>query len=143
MGVGKSTIGLEVAKHLGVRFADLDVLVGDVTGLFMRGGEDAFRQRESAALREAAAGDGVLALGGGTLTTEENRITVGAWNVVVLLARPSTLEMRMTMGQQRPLAWQWRELLEARTPGWLRYGEPIWVDGLDVNAVTEQVLARC
>ena len=80
-GSGKSSVGAELARRLGVAFADSDELVEAQTGrsvgeIFAQQGEPVFRQLE-ADLIAAALGsfDGVLALGGGAVTTESVRRT--------------------------------------------------------------------
>jgi shikimate kinase len=143
MAVGKSSVGQRVAARLGVSFRDLDEEIGEAEALFRQGGEACFRAREAAVLAELARGQGVLALGGGTLTSADNRTCLVPWRIVVLMARPETLARRLGDGAGRPLAHRWRQLLDERTPTWLSYGAPVHVDELDVEAVAEQVLARC
>lgn len=143
MAVGKTTIGRIVAARLAAPFADLDEALGSIPAHFARGGEAHFRAVESEMLRVLAAGHGVLALGGGTLHREENRRALAGWKVVILMAREETLEPRLAGSTGRPLADRWRALLAERTPVWLDYGEPVWVDGLDAHAVAEAVVARC
>lgn len=143
MAVGKSTVGRALAADLGVPFVDLDAQIGpDIPAIFAAEGEAGFRVRETAALTDAAAGTGVLALGGGALVAAENRALLADWAVVVLMATPAELERRLGSAG-RPLAGRWRELLEARRGVWATYGAPIDTDGLDVAAVVEQVRARC
>lgn len=143
MAVGKSTVGRALAVDLGVPFVELDTEIGaDIPAIFTAEGEAGFRARETAALARAAAGHGVLALGGGALVAPENRVLLANWTVVVLMAGTEVLERRLEAAG-RPLAGRWRELLEARRGVWAAYGAPIDTDGLDVAAVVEQVRARC
>lgn len=82
-GAGKTTVAPVLAGRLGFQWADLDALietrVGTTVGRYIQTeGEAAFRERESAALRESleAAPDAaglVLACGAGVLGREENR----------------------------------------------------------------------
>ena len=71
MATGKSTVGRLVAEARGWRFMDLDQVIVEsalmpVAEIFRREGEDGFRQREEAALRQACAlTDVVVATGGG------------------------------------------------------------------------------
>ncbi|MCW2595809.1 MAG: shikimate kinase [Pseudonocardiales bacterium] len=110
-GAGKSTSGRRLAKILAVPFADSDDLVEAATGrgvraIFAESGEDAFRALEAAAVTEALTQfDGVLALGGGALTTPATRAALQASGapVVVLRATLETLGDRIGDGRSRPL----------------------------------------
>ena len=71
MAAGKTSVGRALAARLGVPFADLDALIVQETGrtipdIFRLEGEQAFRDREAAALVRALEHQrGVLSLGGG------------------------------------------------------------------------------
>jgi len=73
MGSGKTTLGPLLAARLGWSFQDVDDAIEAEAGvtiaeLFARHGESPFREREHAAIRRLAEGDGlVLALGGGAI----------------------------------------------------------------------------
>ena len=109
-GTGKTTTGRRLAKILATDFADSDDLVEQATGHTVRelfaDGEAAFRAAEcdaiAAALRDFG---GVLALGGGALTTEATRHAVTASGAVVVLlqAAISTLTDRVGVAESRPL----------------------------------------
>ena len=110
-GAGKSTTGRRLAKLLAVAFADTDDLIEQRAGrtvreIFGQDGEAEFRRIEadviSSALRDF---DGVLALGGGALTTASTRESLAASGIpVVLLAAPvATLVARVGDGSSRPL----------------------------------------
>src|SRR5512140_3209087 len=68
-------------------------------------GEPAFRDRETAALKQVIAGEtGLVALGGGALLREENRaLAESAGRVVFLQAGVDTLVKRLTVDYERPL----------------------------------------
>lgn len=110
-GAGKSTSGRRLARMLGVAFADSDELVEaadgrPVTRIFAEDGEAAFRAREAAVIASALTDfDGVLALGGGALTTPATRalLAPGAVSVVVLTASVDTLTGRVGDARTRPL----------------------------------------
>jgi shikimate kinase len=76
---GKTTVGTAVAELLGVPFRDTDADVEDVAGtsvadLFVQHGEPHFRAlEEQAVARALAEHDGVLALGGGAVTSTATR----------------------------------------------------------------------
>ena len=85
MGSGKSSVGKELAKLLpGLELIDLDSYIEAMTGktvpeIFSEQGEAGFRQLEKQALgdifmtNELTGSDSILALGGGTVTTEACR----------------------------------------------------------------------
>ena len=111
-GAGKSSVGAALAGRLGVPFADSDALIVQQTGrsvseIFAQQGEPAFRQLEADMIAAALDGfDGVLALGGGAVTTESVRQDLLASGVLVvqLSARPDELLRRMPAGgRRRPL----------------------------------------
>jgi shikimate kinase len=110
-GVGKSTVGARLAERLGVPFADSDDLIvrragRSVTAIFDDDGEAAFRELESAVVAEALTGfTGVLALGGGAVTTAAVRSGLAGSGVpVVLLTAPrEVLLQRIGRTRHRPL----------------------------------------
>jgi shikimate kinase len=127
-GTGKSTVGTELARRLQVPFADSDELVAQQTGrsvdeIFFHQGEPAFRQLEADMIAEALGGfDGVLALGGGAVTTESVRQDLAASGVLVvqLSAGPDELLHRISSSERRPLlagdaSARLAELAEARS----------------------------
>ena len=77
-GSGKSTVGKILSKMLCMPLVDTDALVEQTAGktipeLFAQEGESAFRDRETAAARQAAALDNtVIATGGGIILRPEN-----------------------------------------------------------------------
>jgi len=111
-GTGKTTTGRRLAARLDVTFADSDVLVEQRTGrrvvdIFAADGESAFRALEAEVIRDALTGgfEGILALGGGAVTVEANRVALKASGVPVVLLRSSirTLSRRVGTGASRPL----------------------------------------
>lgn len=78
-GSGKTTIGRKLADRLWQKFVDTDELIVRKAGksikeIFEQDGEPAFRDLETAAIREALTlPDHVIALGGGAVLREENR----------------------------------------------------------------------
>ncbi|MBR0040724.1 MAG: shikimate kinase [Oscillospiraceae bacterium] len=92
-GCGKSTIGKLLAEATGRVFCEADALAEREAGLsipeiFRRGGEDAFRARETAVLTELGRLSGcVIATGGGCVTREENYPLLHQNAVIVWLQR--------------------------------------------------------
>lgn len=111
MGVGKSTVGLALARRLGWQYLDSDEQVMQHTGrtvaeLFAERGEAAFRAEERRALVEAVATDGpaVVSVAGGAVLDPGNRHLLGeAGTVVWLRAAVGTLAARVGTGEGRPL----------------------------------------
>ncbi len=94
-GCGKSTVGELLAERSGRRFVDLDEALAGHLGMppaaFIRqAGEAAFRNAESAVLREVLAGlsGAVLALGGGTVLRAENVEAIRQNGKLYFLDRP-------------------------------------------------------
>ena len=84
-GSGKTSIGKQLAVELWKDFVDLDDQVRErfnnqtIANIWTEHGEPAFRQAEAVSAKELLAKDGqVIALGGGTLTTEAGRSAVEA-----------------------------------------------------------------
>jgi shikimate kinase len=110
-GTGKSSTGRRLAKMLAVDFADSDDLVEARTGrtvaaIFAESGEAAFRAAEAEAVQAALATfDGVLALGGGALTSASTSAAVSASRVPVVQLRAAleTLTERVGDARTRPL----------------------------------------
>lgn len=128
-GVGKSTVGRHLARHLGRRFADSDAVVEREIGcaireFFEREGEAAFRAIEERAI-VALAGqpDLVLATGGGAVLREANRKALRENTTVVYLrSTPEELFRRLRHDTHRPLLQvrdplrKLRELFAERDP---------------------------
>lgn len=151
MGAGKSSAGRLLALRLGVRFVDLDErILGACAGtttiaeLFAREGEAGFRARETEALRSEVLGDGVLALGGGTVVAAANRALLAShgWRTFVLQAPTGTLRARIGADDGRPLLANLERTVAARADAYRAAGEAISTDGLSVAEVVETLTVR-
>jgi shikimate kinase len=110
MGAGKTSVGRFLAKRLGKTFYDCDHEIERRTGvkipvIFEIEGEQGFRARETAVLRELTRlSDIVLATGGGAVVSAENRHELVHHGIVVYLrASPSDLWQRTRHDRNRPL----------------------------------------
>lgn len=109
-GSGKSTVGPELARRLGVPYVELDAEIERAAGkpvreIFAEEGEARFRQLEAAALSDAAQKDpSVVSCGGGVVLEPANRIRLRATGEVVFLSVPlEVLGERVRPGADRPL----------------------------------------
>lgn len=116
-GCGKSTLGRMLAERLGLQFTDSDDAIVRRAGkpiptIFAEQGETAFRDIESAVIREeiAPCGGCVIATGGGAILREENVFSLKQNGILIFLDRP--LDQIAATGD-RPLSAN-REMLEAR-----------------------------
>ncbi len=110
MGAGKTTVGRHVAELFRMPFVDLDHEIEAHTGaavslIFELEGEAGFRRRESAALADAAARNGlVLATGGGAVLNADNRRTLHQRGFVIWLDAEVDAQLaRLSRDRQRPL----------------------------------------
>ncbi|MGR9072674.1 MAG: shikimate kinase AroK [Gammaproteobacteria bacterium] len=110
MGVGKTTIGRQLAKAIGVAFYDSDKVIEEKTGvdiptIFEFEGEEGFRKREQAALSQLTQLEGiVLATGGGAILNEQNRSLLKENGFVVYLyCSVEKMLERTRKDTQRPL----------------------------------------
>src|SRR2546423_3107086 len=127
MGAGKSAVARVLGERLAVAVADRDAMMEAEAGcaiaeLFARGGEPAFRRRESRLLgRALAAGARVVACGGGIVLDPATRSLLKArCRVVWLEVTPEEAARRLRGGiASRPLlaAGDPRARLEALLAG--------------------------
>ena len=108
-GAGKSTVGALLADRLGVGFTDTDALVESVAGkqvsdIFVEDGEAAFRELERAAVARAlAAGDGIVAVGGGAVLDPLTQAGLAGHTVIYLQTGFAEAAKRVGFNQARPL----------------------------------------
>lgn len=109
-GSGKSTVGRQLARRLGLPFFDSDHLIEQRIGCsireyFAREGEAAFRDVEEQVLADLARGPtAVVATGGGAVLREANRRQLrDAGRVIYLRSSPEELFRRLRHDTHRPL----------------------------------------
>ena len=111
MGVGKTTIGLQLSEILELDFIDLDQEIVNQTGLsipeiFNNNGEDYFRIIEKNVLTKInlQKKSSIIALGGGTICDHENRRLILQNNICIYLYKPwEEIEKSLPKLKNRPL----------------------------------------
>ena len=152
---GKTTVGTAVADALGVEFRDTDrdveVEAGcSVADVFVSQGEPHFRALEEAAVTRALQEhDGVLALGGGAVTSAATRAFLVEYGraggtVVWLDVDLASAAKRVGLSRDRPLLavnprTMLRTMLEQRAP---LYGEVATVHVTTGGRTPEDVVAE-
>ncbi len=122
-GVGKTTVGTELARSLNLPFIDLDEVFAreekaSPADYIRAHGEAAFRARESALITRIVTGDAaVYATGGGAVVDPIARWHLWHAGTVVWLDAPDhVLRNRLSMDEtQRPLTTTAEQLAERRT----------------------------
>ncbi|MCE7864577.1 MAG: AAA family ATPase [Bacteroidetes bacterium CHB5] len=112
-GCGKSTLGKQLARHLGIKFIDLDKEIEKIVSLpvreiFKKYGESFFRKQESETLHEMSDGhmDFVMATGGGVPVFFDNMKFMNATGQTIFLdvpAREITNRISQSNKEERPL----------------------------------------
>ncbi len=162
MGVGKSAVGRRAAARLGRKFVDTDELIEARAGctvpeIFAREGEAHFRTLEAEICRELSRGQGlVIATGGWTLGSPQNRAAIEAGGLVVCLAADvPTLIRRLEQteayrpmlqggdGRQTPSNRESRvkTLLDARKATYHSFPLQVNTARWSVEEVTDRILA--
>jgi len=109
MGVGKSSIGRQLAEAMKVPFFDLDQEIEalaqkSINDIFAIDGEEIFRQLEKKQLRNLPNENAVVATGGGIVLDQENRNWLQENGTVVwLTANTDTIVQRLESDRSRPL----------------------------------------
>jgi shikimate kinase len=111
MGVGKTSVGRQLASLLHRPFVDVDAEIesrcgADIQWIFDMEGEAGFRKRETKVLDDIVANSAssVIATGGGVVMTKENRkILQSNGQVIYLSVSKEQLYERMRRDKSRPL----------------------------------------
>jgi shikimate kinase len=154
MGVGKSTVGRALARHLGWRFADLDEDIASheqmsIPEIFEKRGEEEFRQAEHLALQrrinDVSRGvPWVIALGGGCFAQPANLDLIQNHGVTIWLDAPlEMLRARIGGCLSRPLArdpYLFEILFHERRPAYEKADYRIPIGGGGSDAAVEEIL---
>lgn len=155
MGVGKTTIGRQLAKLLGYEFVDSDHEIEAKTGatiawIFDVEGETGFRQREAAMIDELTQRSRVvLATGGGAVINLDNREALKQRGIVVYLkANVNELLKRTVHDKNRPLLQtddpkqKLTDLIEEREPWYLEVADLVFDTQRKNSASSANVLLK-
>jgi len=155
MGVGKTTIGRQLANLFGYEFVDSDREIEQRTGasipwIFDMEGEEGFRRREQAVIDELTARAGVvLATGGGAVIKPENRACLQQRGIVVylkagleeLLARTRNDKNRPLLQTDDPRA-RLQTLIEQREPWYLEIADIVFDTQYQNIKTTAKILQK-
>ncbi len=155
MGAGKTAVGTQLARALGVSFIDSDEEIVraanmSIAEIFERDGEPFFRRKESQVIARLLQGrPGVLSTGGGAFLQEANRAVIHAQGVSVWLnADLEILWARVRHKSNRPLLrtpdprGTLTQLHAARVPIYAQADLTVEARAhYSVEAMTEQVIA--
>lgn len=111
MGAGKTSIGRALARELKLTFYDSDQVVEERSGadllwIYDIEGEEGFRQREIKVIAELVNLPGILlATGGGTVASVENRSALTKNGVIIYLKASLDEQLKRTsFSKRRPLS---------------------------------------
>ena len=151
-GTGKSTTGNILARNLKLQFIDSDQVIETNAGLSIPNimqaqGQANLRDLETAALKQIVNGkESVVALGGGALLRDENRMLIENHGSVILLSAdlPTLLERLKNDSHERPLLAgdlksKLASYLETRAEHYASFPLKIHVDGKEPEQVAQQI----
>lgn len=156
MGAGKSTIGRQLSRSLGLEFIDSDREIEKRTGvdiplIFDLEGEQGFRKREQEIISELSSRPSIiLATGGGVIMAPSNRQQLASRGTVIYLKTSVDQQLKRTAhDRNRPLLQtdnprqKLEDLLKIRGPLYLQTAD--WVietDGRRARDVVQQILQK-
>jgi shikimate kinase len=149
-GSGKSTLGKQLARKLGLAFVDLDHEIEKaenqrITEIFSNRGEDFFRQVESSFLKRWASSpeDFVMATGGGAPCFHKGMEVINNAGVSIFLnVTPNELLSRTSKNIERPLLKGGAEekltaLYEKRLPVYSRATHIVSGDNIEIGKILD------
>ncbi len=149
-GCGKSTVGVVLAKVLGMHFCDTDIVIQGREGkklqeIINEEGNDAFLLHERDALLSLSIDDTVIATGGSAVYSEEAMMHLKKSGIVVYLeVSAEEIERRLADFAARGVAIKdgmtVRDLYNERIPLYQKYADVIInEDGADIPAVIGRI----
>lgn len=154
MGTGKTTIAMQLADRLGMRYISLDELIEKrekrtINEIFTRSGEDYFRDVESDIIRGLLGQEGlVVDTGGGAVIREENMVNLKSLGTVICLtADEEAIMARTKKYKHRPLLnvedpkQKIRTLLGKRAPFYAKAEHCLDTGKFTIRQVVEKIMA--
>ena len=143
-GCGKSTVAKALGEALGREVQEADALIEAEAGqpipaIFAAEGEEGFRKRASAVLRELGKRSGlIVSTGGGCVTREENYEPLHQNGVIVWLQR----EIDRLPKEGRPISLRsdLHELYEKRRPCYERFADVVIDNNGSLEATVKAIL---
>lgn len=155
MGTGKTEVGRELARLLGWRFIDADEEIVKARGMsiseiFSSLGEPAFRDIETAVIREISRQRNVvISTGGGAVLRHENMESLRGNGIIVNLTATAETILRRTSGNnERPLLrvedplGKIKELLGQRRPYYEQADIVVDTEDAAPREIAEEILGR-
>jgi shikimate kinase len=155
MGAGKTAIGKELARQLGLDFLDADQEIERRTGvdiplIFEKEGEAGFRRREREVIAELTQRERlVLATGGGAVLDPANREALARGFVIYLKASLDAQATRTAQNRNRPLLHtedreaRLKQLFEVRAPLYEGLAQfTVDTDSGQVKQISQRIIAE-
>ncbi|RMG00191.1 MAG: shikimate kinase [Nitrospirae bacterium] len=154
MGTGKTAVGRELSKLLGLKLVEIDSEIERRTGksikeIFRDDGEAKFRDLETEVIKEFSDRENlIISTGGGAVMREENIRALKKKGILFCLtAEPESILQRTSRSDERPLLnvddplKRIKELLEARRPQYMRADRMINTEGKTPSQVAREIIA--
>ena len=110
MASGKSLLGRKLSEYLDLPHVDMDKEIelragAEISWIFEKEGEEGFRDRESAVLKESSELESfIISTGGGAILRNENRELMRSRGKVIYLEAPIEIQLSRTLNDKtRPL----------------------------------------
>ncbi len=150
-GAGKSTVGVVLAKSLGMQFIDTDILIQERTGRMLQqildeDGPDAFKRIEEETILSLHPSRAVIATGGSVICSEAAMAHLKSEGLVVYLEIPydeMTKRLRniTTRGIVLLPGQSLREMYDERVPLYEKYADlTVACSGEDLESVVGNVI---
>ncbi|MBQ8913213.1 MAG: shikimate kinase [Lachnospiraceae bacterium] len=157
MGSGKSSVGKELSKRLGIKLLDSDTCIEmqekkSINDIFNDEGEESFRDMESDFLRKLSLSDEsfILSTGGGMPCFNDNAKLIKEVGVsVYLMASPDSILERLNNDTSRPLLKEGNKLekiksLLSKREDFYKNAADIVIktDGKSVEEIADEILGE-